>query len=93
MVLGGILQSQLASERTSLPESASEVSESANELMKDISALFKGAETLDRDHKDCHPHQRYIKIEEATKKDDRWNKPLRPQHKERMAAQRKKTGL
>lgn len=44
-------------------------------------------------HESCCPVGKYAKLKAKMKQDERYQNVLRTQHKERMAGQRKKTGL
>ncbi|KAK4240557.1 hypothetical protein C8A03DRAFT_41973 [Achaetomium macrosporum] len=93
VVLGGIWRYSKGSMPEILPEKATEYRESANELMRTLSNMFAGLPTLNVFHEGCSPAKKYSDFEEKTRQDERWKNVLRPHHKERMATQRKKTGL
>ncbi|KAK4033621.1 hypothetical protein C8A01DRAFT_19460 [Parachaetomium inaequale] len=93
LILGGIWQYLKKAKLESLPVKAEDYPLGANQLMGRLSAMFATLPYLHDSHKDCGPAKKYAAFEKKTKQDERWKNVLRPHHKERMAAQREKTGL
>lgn len=60
--------------------------------MDSLSTMFDTLPHLPN-HKLCSPAGEYAKLEAKTKQDERYQNVLLTRHKERMAGQRKKTGL
>jgi hypothetical protein len=93
LVLGGLFRAQKRLKRDPLPEQADKVLESANDMMIAFSAMFKSLLCLDDSHKECNPAKRYAAFEAKTRAGERWKSVLRPDHKQRMARQRKMLGI
>jgi len=92
IILGGIWRHLQSAKQGFLPKRASEYPGTASDLMELLSKMFSSIPCLPN-HKDCSPANRYAKFQKKTKQDERYQDVLRPHHKERMAAQRMKTGL
>ncbi|KAK4149875.1 hypothetical protein C8A00DRAFT_46600 [Chaetomidium leptoderma] len=92
VILGGIYRTHKILEKDYLAEDASDILGSANDLMFFLWGLFRELPCLE-DHTQCSPVKRYNVLEAQIKADGRWTNVLRPHHRERMEAQRKKAGL
>jgi hypothetical protein len=93
VILGGIWQCLKKASLESLPVKAEDYCHSANVLMQTLSGMFANLPCLHQSRQDCSPVKKYSEFETKMKEDERWKNVLRPHHKERMAAQRGKTGL
>jgi hypothetical protein len=92
-IIGGLYRNQLRLSIHNPPKNAKDVwHHSANSLLKEISDLFGGINTLGG-HEDCAPMPHFKKFEEQIRADRRWKNVLQPHHKEHLAAQREKMGL
>jgi hypothetical protein len=93
VILGGILRAEKREKRDSLPQQADKVLESANAVMGFLSSVFSTLPCLNDRHRECSPTKKYAEFEATIRADPQWTNVSRPQHKQRMAAQRKKLGL
>jgi len=92
IILGGIWRHLQSTKQGFLPGRASEYPGSASDLMESLYIMFSSIPCMPG-HKDCIPTKKYAEFQKKTKLDERYQDVLRPHHKDRMAAQRMKTGL
>jgi hypothetical protein len=92
VILGQIWRRSGSATLGTLPDKATSYCKSATELMQALTKMFTDIRCLQY-HDSCSPAKKFSEFKTATKQDKRWKDVLRPHHKERMAAQRKKMGL
>ncbi|KAK4125839.1 hypothetical protein N657DRAFT_708927 [Parathielavia appendiculata] len=93
LLLGSLFRTQHRLGLDPLPLKADKFLGSAHSLMVFLSAMFSALPCLNARHNGCSPSKKYMDFEAKTKSNKKWLDVVRPEHKQRMAPQRKKLGL